>query len=128
LLLTLCRYLALLYAIGLAIGETVLNSTHDQWHYAPMWVIDYLVVIYLLLGFWVTRRGRNVPILMSAYALSTGMTYMAFFQALDPDVPEAAQVHGIILGLIGLVFGISVTGLVATKIVWLRQEAQRPTG
>ena len=62
-LLTSCRYLALVYAIGLAIVETVLNSTQDEWQYAPMWVIDYLIVGYLLAGFWTTRRGKYVPVL-----------------------------------------------------------------
>jgi hypothetical protein len=116
----------LLYAVGLAIGETVINSSLDQWHYAPMWIIDYLIVAYLLIGFWITRRGRHVPILMSAYALSTGVMYIVFFLGLDPDVPEAAQLHGILLALVGLVFGISMTGLVGTTIVWLRQESRKP--
>jgi hypothetical protein len=88
-----------------------------------MWIIDYLIVIYLLIGFWITRRGRYVPILMSAYALSTGVMYVVFFLGLDPDVPEAAQLSGILLALVGLVFGISVIGLVGTTVVWLRQEA-----
>jgi hypothetical protein len=126
-LLTCCRYLALLYAIGLAIGETGINSTQDQWQYAPMWIIDYLIVAYLLIGFWVTRRRRYVPILMSAYALSTGVMYMVFFLGLDPDVPDAARLSGILFGLVGLVFAISVLGLIGTTIVWLRQEARRVT-
>ena len=124
-LLTCCRYLALLYAIGLAIGEALLNSMQGQWQYAPMWIIDYLIVVYLLVGFWVTRQGRHVPILMSAYALSTGVMYMVFFLGLDPDVPEAARLSSILFGLVGLVFAISVLGLVGTSIVWLRQEARR---
>ena len=123
-LLTCCRYLALLYAIGLAIGEAVINSTQDQWQYAPMWIIDYLIVAYLLIGFWVTRQGRYVPILMSAYALSTGVMYIVFFLGLDPEVPDAARLSGILLGLVGLVFAISVLGLVGTTIVWLRQEGR----
>jgi zinc transporter ZupT len=114
----------LLYAVGLAVGETVINSSQDQWQYAPMWIIDYLIVIYLLIGFWMTRRSRNVPILMSAYAVSTGVMYMVFFLGLDPDVPEAAQLSGSLLALVGLVVGISVIGLVGTTIVWLRQEVQ----
>jgi hypothetical protein len=124
-LLQACRYLALTYAIGLAIGETVLNSSLDQWQYAPMWIIDYLVVAYLLIAFWTTRRGRNVPMLMSAYALSTGVMYVVFFMSLDPDLPGTARPHGVLLVLLGLVFGISVIGLVGTTIAWLRQECER---
>ncbi len=65
-LLKACRYLALAYAIGLAIGEAVLNSSQEHWQYAPLWIIDYVIVAYLLVGFWVSRRGRHVPILMSS--------------------------------------------------------------
>lgn len=125
-LLTSCRYLALTYAIGLAIGEAVLNSSAQQWQYAPMWIIDYVIVVYLIVGFWVTRRGRNVPILMSAYALSTGVMYMVFFQSLDPDLPEAARPHGILLTLMALVFGISVIGLLGATMVCLRKEGRMP--
>jgi hypothetical protein len=115
----------LLYAVGLAVGEAVINSSQDQWQYAPMWIIDYVVVVYLLIGFWMTRRGRHVPILMSAYALSTGVMYMVFFLGLDPDLPEAAQLRGTLLALVGLVFGISLIGLIGTTVVWLRQEARK---
>jgi FtsH-binding integral membrane protein len=124
-LLTCCRYLALLYAVGLAIGEAVINSSQDQWQYAPMWIIDYLIVAYLLIGFWITRRGRYVPILMSGYALSTGVMYIVFFLGFDPETPEAVRPNGPLLALIGLVFGISVTGLAGTTAVWLRQEGQK---
>ena len=111
-----CRYLALVYAVGLAIAETMLNTSFDQWQYAPMWIIDYLVVSYL--ADWNLR----VAILMSAYAFSAGVMYIVFFQALDPDLPEAAQPHRVVLALLGLVFGISVIGSVGTTTVWLRQE------
>ena len=72
-LLRVCRYLALVYASGLAIGEAMINSRQDHWQYAPLWIIDFVIVAYLIAGFWMSRRGRYVPILMSAYALSTGV-------------------------------------------------------
>lgn len=123
-LLTACRYLALLYAIGLAIGEAVLNSMQEHWQYAPLWIIDYIIVAYLLAGFWVTRRGKNLAILMSAYALSTGVLYIAFFLNFDPELPESARGHGSLVALIGLVLGVSVVGLVGTTVAWLRQERE----
>ena len=125
-LLRACRYLALAYAIGLAIGEAVINSSQEHWQYAPLWIIDYVIVAYLLVGFWVARQGRYVPILMSAYALSAGVLYIVFFLNLDPDLPEAAREHSIVLfTLIGMVLGISVIGLVGTTIVYLRQEREQ---
>jgi hypothetical protein len=126
-LLKACRYLALAYAIGLAIGEAVINSNLEHWQYAPLWIIDYVIVAYLLVGFWASRRGRYVPILMSAYALSAGVLYMVFFLNLDPDLPEAVREHGIMFTLMGMVLGISVIGLVGTTIVWLGQEWNVPT-
>lgn len=121
-LLTLCRYLALIYAIGLAIGEAVLNSLRDQWQYAPMWIIDYLIVAYLLAGFWMTRRGRCIPILMSAFALSAGVTYIAFFLNFDPELPDALRSDTIVVALIGLVLAVSVVGLLGTTVAWWQQE------
>lgn len=121
-LLTLCRYLALVYAIGLAIVETVINSSQEQWQYAPLWVIDYLIVAYLLAAFWMTRRSEYVPVLMTAYALSTGVLYMAFFVNFDPDLPAALRGQGIVVALIGLAFAVSVVGLVATTVAWLQHE------
>ena len=127
-LLTFCRYLALVYAVGLAAAETVLNAAQERWQYAPLWVIDYLVAAYLLVGFRATRRGRYVPVLMSAFALSAGMTYLAFFMNFDPDLPEAARGHGPVVALIGLALGVSVVGLVGTTAAWLPQERAAAAG
>jgi uncharacterized membrane protein len=60
-LLTSCRYLALVFAIVLAIVEAVLNSSREHWQYAPLWIIDYIIVAYLQAGFWLTRRGNISP-------------------------------------------------------------------
>jgi len=121
-LLTFCRYLALAYALGLAIGEAVLNSSQEHWQYAPLWVIDYIIVAYLLVGFLVTRRGKYIPVLMSAYAVSTGVLYIAFFANFDPELSEQARGEGIVVPLIGLILGISIVGLVGSTVAWLRQE------
>lgn len=126
-LLTSCRYLALLYAIVLAIVEFILNSSQDNWQYAPLWVIDYLIVAYLLAGFWMTRRGQYIPIMMSAYALSTGVMYLVFFMNLDPELTEAQRGPDLIVALIGLALGVSVFGLIATTAAWLAQERVTPT-
>jgi hypothetical protein len=121
-LLFLCRYLALVYAVGLAVGETVLNTALGQWHYAPMWVIDYAIVAYLVAGFWLTRHGRYLPILMSAFALSAGVMYIAFFLHFDPDLPEANRGTGLSASLIGLTLAVSVLGLAGTTAAWVFKE------
>ncbi len=122
-LLSFCRYVALLYAIGLGIGEAVINSSREQWQYAPLWIIDYLIVGYLLFGFWATRRGRNIPVLMSAYALSTGVLYIAFFLHFDPELPEALRGEQVIVALIGVILCVSVIGLAGSTAAWWRQES-----
>ena len=121
-LLRFCRYLALAYAVGLAVGEAALNTVLGQWHYAPMWVIDYAIVAYLLVGFRATRHGRYLPVLMSAYALSAGVVYMAFFWHFDPDLPAALRGSPVVVALIGLVLAVSVVGLIGTTAAWLPQE------
>jgi hypothetical protein len=121
--LTCCRYLALAYAVGLGVAEAVLNTAQGQWQYAPMWVIDYMVVAYLLAGFWATRRGRGLPVLMSAYALAAGVMYMAFFADFDPDLPATMRGPTLVVALIGLALGVSVVGLVGTTVAWVRQQA-----
>jgi FtsH-binding integral membrane protein len=123
-----CRYLALVYAIGLAIAEAVLNSIQGQWQYAPMWVIDYVIVAYLLAGFWATRRGRAIPVLLSAYALSAGVVYMAFFASFDPDLPPELRGPPSVVALIGLALAASVLGLIGTTAAWARQERTDAAG
>jgi peptidoglycan biosynthesis protein MviN/MurJ (putative lipid II flippase) len=90
-------------------------------------VIDYVIVAYLLAGFWATRRGRNVPVLISAYALATGVLYLAFFLNFDPELHESNRGPAAVVRLIGLALAASVTGLVGTTVVWYRQERNAPT-
>jgi hypothetical protein len=118
----------LAYAVGLGIAEAVINSSREHWQYAPLWIIDYVIVAYLLVGFWVTRRGRFIPILMSAYALSTGVLYIVFFLHLDPELPEAVRAEGVRLYLVGLVLAVSVFGLIGTTGAWLLGESRRRDG
>ena len=115
-MLAFCRYLALIYGIGLALGETILNASQEHWQFAPLWIIDYLIAIYLLIGFRASRHGRNVPILMSAYALSTGVLYLAFFLHIDPSSP--AQESGPVVVLMGVCLGASVVGLAGSTLGW----------
>jgi hypothetical protein len=121
-LLFVCRYLALCYAVGLAIGEAVINSNRPEWQYAPLWIIDYVIVLYLLAGFWATRNGRNVPVLMSAYALSTGVLYIVVFLNLDPEVNDADRTTGTVFYLMVLVLVVSVFGLTGTTLSWWVRE------
>jgi len=119
------RYLALILAVSLAIAEAVINESRAEWQYAPLWIIDYAISASLLAGFWLTRRGRWIPILMSAYALAAGVFYLAFFLHFDPELPEDARGSGLIVFLIGLALAASVSGLAAATLAWVRAEKGR---
>jgi MFS family permease len=127
-LLKLARYLALVYAVALAVAEAVINSSRGEWQYAPMWIIDYVIVAGLLAGVWATRRGRYIPILMAAYALSAGVLYIAFFLSFDPELPEPAREGGIVVVLMGAALAASIAGLIGSTATWLPEERGRLRG
>jgi hypothetical protein len=111
------RYLALLFAIGLAIGETIISWGH--WQFAPLFIIDYLVAVLLLYAFYNTRNRENVSALMAAWAFSAGVFYMDLFVNLDPQLPETMRPGTVVMALIVLVLVLSLVGffsaLVATR-------------
>src|SRR5918995_1965554 len=102
------RYLALLFAIGLGIGETVMNWGH--WQYAPLWIVDYIIVGWLLWSFFKTRSGRNVYTLLGGWAFTAGVFYMALFVGLDPISAYHLESNVVLLVLIGFMFAVSVIG------------------
>jgi len=113
----LSRYLALLFAIGLAIGETIISWGH--WQFAPLWIIDYLVAVLLLYAFYKTRNAESACALMAAWAFSAGVFYMDLFVNLDPHLPASMRPGTVVMALIILVLALSLIGfftaLVATR-------------
>ena len=71
---------ATLYSIILAIVETILNW--GDWQLAPLWIVDYLIVIVLLLGVFVCKQNQN-KILLLGWSFSAGVMYMALFLPFD---------------------------------------------
>lgn len=110
-LLAVSRYLALIFAIGLAIGEAVINWGH--WQYAPLWIVDYIMVGWLLWSFFKTRSGGHVHLLLSGWAFTAGVFYMALFSSLDPEMSTDLNAHKALLILIGLMLATSVVGFLA---------------
>jgi|GEM_PF-689633 len=103
------RYLALLFAIGLAIGETIISW--GNWQFAPLWIVDYLMVICLLGAFYSTRKAENLYTLLAAWAFSVGVFYMDLFMNLDPQLSHPMRPGSIVMGLIVLVLVLSLVGL-----------------
>ena len=118
------RYTALLFAVGLGIGEAVINW--GNWQFAPMWIVDYICVVWLLAGFYQTRSQavsrQSIAVLASGWAFTAGVFYMALFISLDPEVAKYnIGAGGTILIAIGLMLLIAALGIV-TSFLALRKS------
>lgn len=114
------RYLALGFALVLAVTEALLNMSRPQWQYAPLWIIDYVIVAALLIGFWLTRRPAYLPVLMTGWALGAGVFYMALFVSLDPELNLGGGIPPLLLFLIGLGLSVQVLGLILAAVAHYR--------
>ena len=108
---------ATLYSIILAIVETLLNSYWDDWQYAPLWIIDYLIVIILLSAVFVFKKNIQRLILLLGWSFSAGVMFMALFISLEPTpiALESPDIEGK-LPLMGLALIVSIIGIVLTII------------
>jgi hypothetical protein len=111
------RYAALLFAVGLGIGEAVINW--GNWQFAPMWIVDYICVVWLLAGFYQTRSQavsrQSIAVLASGWAFTAGVFYMALFISLDPGFAKYnIGASGTILILIALMLLIAALGIGAS--------------
>ena len=114
------RTLAFLFAIGLGIGETIINWGH--WQYAPLWIVDYVIVIWLLVGAF---KKVNAPsVLKGAWAFAFGVMYMALAVVTDPAQQEMMNVPAILKVLIGLLAALSFAGVVLSFWPQARQPSQ----
>ena len=104
--------IATLYSIALAIVETLLNW--GDWQYAPLWIVDYLIVIILLLGVFVYKENQR-KVLLLGWSFSLGVMYMALFINLEPT-STLTRLDSNILFSIALAFTISLVGIVLTII------------
>ena len=111
------RYAALLFAVGLGIGEAAINW--GNWQFAPMWIVDYVCVVWLFAGFYQTRSqavsGQSIAMLASGWAFTAGVFYMALFISLDPGFAKYnIGASGTILILIALMLLIAALGIGAS--------------
>ena len=120
------RYTALLFAVGLGIGEAVINW--GNWQFAPMWIVDYICVVWLLAGFYQTRSQavsrQNIAVLASGWAFTAGVFYMALFISLDPGAAKYnIGAGGTILIMIALMLIIAALGVVTSFLALWRSKA-----
>ena len=119
------RYLALAFALVLAVVEALLNMSQPSWQYAPLWIIDHVIVVWLLVAFWLTRRPGHEPILIAGWALAAGVFYIALFANLDPAM-KGSEGGGLgpdstMLGLTALGLAVQVVGLVLAGTAYYRR-------
>jgi hypothetical protein len=102
------RTLAVLYAVGLGIGEAIINW--GQWQYAPLWIVDYMIVVWLLIGAF--KRENAAAVLRGAWSFAFGVMYMALAFVTDPAQHEMMQAPAVLKALIGLLVALSFAGVV----------------
>ena len=102
------RYLALLLAIGLVIGETIISW--GNWQFAPLWIVDYLMAVLLFYACYKTRKAEHLYVLLAAWAFTVGVFYMDLFVNLDPHLPANLRPGTIVMALIVLCLVVSLVG------------------
>jgi hypothetical protein len=127
--LALARWLALVVAIVLAVAEALLNEgrPNGKWQYAPLWIIDYVIVALLLAGFWLNRRRGHEPVLILGWAFAAGVFYIALFASLDPELTRGQAVAAdpqrtTALGLIALGLAVQILGVILSVHAYYRRR------
>ena len=106
-------WMALIYGLGLAAFETMINW--GQWQWWPWWLVDYVAASLLLWGAYLGLRGRPnaKPVLCLGWGFALGMMWMSLAgnieQGTDPD--RAARVAGFYVMLIGTSIAYCMVGL-----------------
>jgi hypothetical protein len=108
------KILASIFAIGLGVGEAVMNW--GNWQYAPLWVVDYMIVAALLVGVLQGSAIKSASILKASWAFSFGVMYMAMFVTIDPDMEKHYNASQTILYLISLLITLSIIGIILSVL------------
>lgn len=75
--------IAALYSIILSVTEAALNW--GDWQYAPLWIVDYLIVLILLSAVFIFKDKIQKYLLLTGWSFSAGVMYMVLFINLEPE-------------------------------------------
>ena len=109
----------MIFAVGLGIGEAVINWGH--WQFAPLWIVDYVIVVWLVAGFYKTRAGHSLAVLISWWAFTAGVFYMALFISLDPELKHYINPSPTILALMAIMLGFATLGILTAALSYRKQ-------
>lgn len=112
------KILAGLYAVGLGIGEAALNW--GDWQYAPLWIVDYMIVAALLFGVLGKTPALSVSRLKCAWVFAFAIMYMALFVSIDSAAQGFYDVPVDLLVMIGGLMGLAVVGFVLS--IWTEKS------
>ena len=87
----------------------------SNWQYAPLWIVDYIIVIILLLSVFIFKNKLQKNLLLIGWSFSAGVMYMVLFINLEPDTNlETLDIN--ILFAVSLALIISLIGITLTML------------
>ena len=100
--------IAVLYSIILGATEAFINW--GDWQYAPLWIVDYLIVLILLSAVFIFKDKIQKYLLLTGWSFSAGVMYIVLFINLEPETTLtildqytlSAVVVALIFSLIGI--------------------------
>jgi hypothetical protein len=116
------RWLAIGFALFLAVAEAVRNRNGWQWW--PFWTVDYLAAALLLAGALGWRRPTPNPLLTGGWGFAAAMFWMSFFGHVE-NVRGGAEREPDELRLtviIGVLFAITLIGFALSMADAIRRR------
>ncbi len=104
---------ATLYSIILGIVEIILNW--GNWQYGPLWIVDYIIVIILLLSVFIFKNKLQKYLLLIGWSFSAGVMYMVLFINLEPNTTLEILDKNILF-TVSLALIVSIIGIVLTLL------------
>lgn len=106
-------------AFGLILGVLEAVRNWGDWQWWPFWVVDYVAATLLVVGGLLALRGPVERWLTAGWGFACAMFWMSFFGHYGDAMKAGAEVsvrEQRLTLIIGLMFGITVVGLVLSLL------------